>query len=236
MKNLSQLFRNAGLLLFLACLPLSFASAQTEEDLENKRDLQQIDRDHDKIIKLHPLHYGEIFLSYEKVRTPNISNEFGLSYIYKSYFKGDDWFSPEGQTVMGVGLRMSQRYYTSKKKSPPFGFFHGPMFAYRFMVFDRDVFGKQGLSPNDPNFRYVGRFYQNSLDLSYHLGKQFQLSQHFTAEISGGIGARFKLARATSGAEFIKEVIIGHELYSEESSVIVVAPTPQLNVGIGYAF
>ncbi|MHC2991978.1 ABC transporter ATP-binding protein [Pontibacter sp. HJ8] len=237
MNDLSIQFRITGLTFLLVFLSLSFAKAQnTEEEAEERIVRRNIDSDHDKILKLHPLHYGEIFLSYEKIRTSNISNEFGLSYLYKSHMKGDDWWSPEGKDVLGIGIRMSQRYYTSKKKRAPFGFFHGPLFAYRFVVFERNVFGLAGLPPSDPNYRFVGRLYQNTLDLSYHIGNQFQLGRHFTLEISGGIGGRLKYAKATSGAELIEENIIGHVLTSDESAVIAVAPSPQLNLAIGYSF
>ncbi|PKV67046.1 ABC transporter ATP-binding protein [Pontibacter ramchanderi] len=207
----------------------------TEEEREDKMIMTNIDRDHDKILKVHPLHYGEVFVSYERVRAPNISNEFGLSYLYKVHLKDDSWFT-EARDVMGIGIRMSQRYYTSRKKSPPFGFFHGPMFSYRFVVFERNVFDLPDLPPSDPDFRYVGRLYQNALDLSYHLGYQIQLGRHFTTELLGGLGGRVKIANATNGGDLIKENIIGHVVHSDEGAVIAVVPSPQLNFSIGYSF
>ncbi|WP_157578468.1 ABC transporter ATP-binding protein [Pontibacter roseus] len=238
MKETRLLLRLTGLLLLFYCLPLSGVQAQTEreEAAEERELLENIDQDHDKTLKLHPLHYGEIYLSYEKVRAPNISNEFGLSYIYKSYFEGDTWASPEAQDALGIAIRMSQRYYTSKVKKAPFGFFHGPQFNYRFVVFERNVFDLQQLPPSDPNYRFVGRLYQNALDLSYHLGYQFQLGQNFTAELSGGIGGRLKFAKATNGGDLIKENIIGRVLASDEGAVFAITPSPQLNFSIGYSF
>ncbi|MDO6390571.1 ABC transporter ATP-binding protein [Pontibacter sp. BT731] len=229
--------RAIAALLFGSCfLICSAAHAQvTEEEREDRTEMINIDRDHDKTLKIHPLHYGEVFVSYEKVRSPGISNEFGLSYFYKLHLKGDGWTS-NAKDVMGIGIRMSQRYYTSKKKSPPFGFFHGPMFSYRFIVFERNVFDLPDLPPSDPDFRYVGRLYQNALDLSYHLGYQFRLGRHFTTELSGGLGGRVKIANATNGGDLIKENIIGHVVHSDEGAVITVGPSPQLNFSIGYSF
>lgn len=221
----------------LFCFTVSgTAYAQVEEqEREDRAEMANIDRDHDRIWKIHPLHYGEIFVSYEKVREPNVSNEFGLSYLYKSYFKGDGW-TPEAKDVLGIGVRMSQRYYTSKKKQAPFGFFHGPMFSYRFLVFERNVFDQPELPPSDPDFRLVGRMYQNALDLSYHLGYQFQLGRHFTAELSGGLGGRVKFAIARNGGDLIEQNIIGHVVLADEGAVISVGPSPQLNFSIGYSF
>ncbi|MBX0333813.1 ABC transporter ATP-binding protein [Pontibacter sp. HSC-14F20] len=236
---MKQLFakHTIAALLFTCCFLICFvAQAQeTEQEREDRTIMMNIDRDHDKTIKLHPLHYGEVFVSYEKVRAPSVSNEFGLSYFYKLHMKGDGW-TTNTKDVLGIGIRMSQRYYTSKKKPAPFGFFHGPMFSYRFIVFERNVFDLPDLPPNDPDFRYVGRLYQNALDLSYHLGYQFQLGRHFTTELSGGIGGRVKIANATNGADLIKENIIGHVVHSDDGAVITVGPSPQLNFSIGYSF
>jgi hypothetical protein len=222
---------------FLICLlALGKAHGQIEEQQrEDRAEMINIDRDHDKTIKIHPLHYGEIFVSYEKVRAPNISNEIGISYLYKSYLKGEG-FTPEAKDAMGIAIRMSQRYYTSKKKRAPFGFFHGPMFSYRFTVFERNVFGLPELPPNDPDFRFVGRLYQNVFDLSYHLGYQFQLGRHFTTELSGGLGGRVKFATATNGGDLIEQKIIGHVVHVDEGAVLSVGPSPQLNFSIGYSF
>jgi hypothetical protein len=223
-------------MMLLCFLASGTAHAQIEEqEREDRAEMINIDRDHVRTIKIHPLHYGEIFISYEKVRAPNISNEIGLSYLYKSYFKGDGW-TPEAKDVMGIGIRMSQRYYTSKKKRAPFGFFHGPMFSYRFTVFERNVFDLPELPPSDPDFRFVGRLYQNVFDLSYHLGYQFQLGRHFTTELSGGLGGRVKFATATNGGDLIEQNIIGHVVHSDEGAVLSVGPSPQLNFSIGYSF
>ncbi|SIT89948.1 ABC transporter ATP-binding protein [Pontibacter indicus] len=230
--------RSPALFLLFSCcfLICSVAHAQdTEQEREDRMLMMNIDRDHDKTIKIHPLHYGEVFVSYEKVRSPNISNEFGLSYFYKIHLKDDGWLT-EARDVMGIGLRMSQRYYTSKKKSAPFGFFHGPMFSYRFIVFERNVFDLPDVPPSDPDFRYVGRLYQNAVDLSYHLGYQFQLGRHFTTELSGGLGGRIKIANATNGGDLIEQNIIGHVVHSDDGAVVTVGPSPQLNFSIGYSF
>jgi hypothetical protein len=229
------LLRWTGMLLIVLSFSPGSALGQTTQEAEDRNEMQNIDRDHDKTLKLHPLHYGEIFLSYEKVRAPQLSNEFGLSYLYKGYLKGDGW-TPEAKDVMGIGVRMSQRYYTSKKKLAPFGFFHGPMFGYRFVVFEENVFGLPELPPDDPDYTYVGRLYQNSLDLSYHLGGQFQMGRQFTVEISGGLGGRLKFAKATNGGGLIETAIIGHVVHADESTVVAVVPSPQLNFGIGYSF
>ncbi|WP_299705834.1 ABC transporter ATP-binding protein [uncultured Pontibacter sp.] len=222
-------------LLFCIAVPSEAIAQIEEQEKEDRAEMINIDRDHDRVLKIHPLHYGEIFVSYEKVRAPNISNEFGLSYFYKLHMKGDGW-STNIKDVMGIGIRMSQRYYTSKKKRAPFGFFHGPMFSYRFIVFERNVFDLPDLPPSDPDYRFVGRLYQNALDLSYHLGYQFQLGQHFTTELSGGLGGRVKFAIARNGGDLIEQNIIGHVVHADEGAVFSVGPSPQLNFSIGYSF
>ncbi|WP_230392205.1 ABC transporter ATP-binding protein [Pontibacter sp. FD36] len=229
--------RPTAALVFFYCFMICTAThAQvTEQEREDRAEMANIDQDHDKVFKIHPLHYGEVFVSYEKVRAPGISNEFGLNYFYKLHMKGDGW-STNIKDVMGIGIRMSQRYYTSKKKPAPFGFFHGPMFSYRFIVFERNVFDLPDVPPSDPDFRYVGRLYQNAIDLSYHLGYQFRLGRHFTTELSGGLGGRVKIANATNGGDLIRENIIGHVMHSDEGAVFTVGPSPQLNFSIGYSF
>lgn len=236
MERRHTLLLPTALLCFFYMITSNTMHAQTaEEAKEDRAEMLNIDREHDRVFKIHPLHYGEIFISYEKVRAPDISNEFGLSYFYKLHMKGDGW-STNAKDVMGIGIRMSQRYYPSKQKRAPFGFFHGPMFSYRFIVFERNVFDLPDLPPNDPDFRYVGRLYQNVLDLSYHLGYQFRLGRHFTTEVSGGLGVRGKFATARNGADLIKENIIGHVVHSDDAAVVTVGPSPQLNFSIGYSF
>ena len=190
---------------------------------------------HDHIIKLRPLEIGQIGIAFEKLRTSRVSNEISVGYIYKSYLNGTG-FMPEDKKVDGVSIRMSQKHYTSEKLEAPFGFYHGPAFGYRLLIFERDAFGMESMSPSDPNYRKVGRLYQNSLDLSYQIGGQFQLGKHFTTELGLGLGARLKLARSVGGEELLLERIIGHSLVSEKNSAVFVVPMPQLNFSLGYSF
>ncbi len=220
-----------SLVIFCFAVP-RLGLGQINQEQEDRAEMRSIDREHDRILKIHPLHPGEIFLSYEKVRAPGVSNEFGLSYLYKVHVKGDGWLT-NAKDVMGIGVRMSQRRYTSNKRQAPFGFFHGPMFQYRFMVFERNVFE---LPPEEMQARYIGRMYQNVLDLSYHLGYQFQLGRHFTTEVSGGLGARAKFGIARNGGELMEGIMIGHVLRADEGSVLTAGPSPQLNFAIGYSF
>lgn len=228
MKNFSFTF---ALVILCVAIP-RLGLGQVIQEQEDRGEMRNIDRAHDRILKIHPLHYGEIFVSYEKVRTPDVSNEFGLSYLYKLHMKGEGW-STNMKDVMGIGVRMSQRHYPSKKLRAPFGFFHGPMFQYRFIVFERNVFD---LPPEEMQARYIGRMYQNVLDLSYHLGYQFQLGRHFTTELSGGLGARAKFGIARNGGELMQNIMIGHVVRADEGSVLTVGPSPQLNFAIGYSF
>ncbi|AKD02944.1 hypothetical protein POKO110462_01685 [Pontibacter korlensis] len=216
--------------LALLVLPLSHTLAQdTNEGLI-------INPKHDRILKLHPLQVGEVYISYEKMRSNYISNEFGLSYVYQGYLKSDD-FLPEGVKVGGVHVRMSQRYYTSKKQDGvPFGFFHGPLFGYRFMAFEENVFDRPMQDPADPDYQFVGRLYQNSLELSYQLGGQFLLGKQLTMEVSGALGARLKYALAKGAGDLLTENIIGHTLVAEDNSAIFIVPSPQLNISVGYSF
>ncbi len=226
--------------LLLLLLPFGYTQAQTleeEEELEEEelQEIRNIDHDHDRLFKLHPLQFGEVYLAYEKVRAPRISNEIGLGYVYSSGLKGDMWF-PENKKTTGIAVRMSQRYYPTKKKLAPFGFFHGPMFGYKFLAFEENVFGLHELPPDDPNYKFVGRLYQNSLELNYQLGGQFMLSNHLTLEIAGGLGGRLKYARAVGGEQEMLDTIIGHVLTSDENSVIAAVPTPHLKISIGLAY
>ncbi len=219
-------------------LTAGVAQAQDEEQDIDTPEISEIDTAHDRIIKVHPLQIGEIYFSFEKLRTERVANEYGIGYIYKSYLKGetDDWEDYEAKNVMGVAIHMSQRYYNTKKRTAPFGLFWGPVFGYRFMVFEENVFELPEQDPSSPDYRFVGRLYQNSLDLSYQLGGQFLLGQHFTLELAGSLGGRVKYARATSADELLPEHIIGHELASDESSYIAATPLGQLKFSVGYSF
>lgn len=227
MKDSKKYSLRAFWLMLLLMLPLSHTFAQ------DSNDDSLIDPKYDRILKLHPLQIGEVYLSYEKMRSNTVSNELGLSYVYRSYLKSGD-FLPDDVKVNGVHVRMSQRYYTSRKREGvPFGFFHGPLFGYRFMVFEESVFDRP---LEDPNSRFVGRLYQNSLELNYQLGGQFLLGGRFTAEVSAALGARLKYALAKGADELLTENIIGHALVAEENSAIFIVPSPQLNVSVGYTF
>ncbi|RIJ37786.1 ABC transporter ATP-binding protein [Pontibacter oryzae] len=227
--------RLACLLLALLLLPLGAAMAQHISAPHQEEELQ-VNPDHDRIIKLHPLQLGEVYLSYEKMRADRVSNEFGLSYIYKAYLDGSSFFVENDKAVNGIAIRMSQRHYTSKKRrGTPFGFFHGPMFGYRFMAFEDNALEVEQ-DPSSPDYRYVGRLYQNSLELNYQLGWQFKLGQQFTGEVSGALGGRVKYALAKGAGDLLADYIIGHELVTEENSAIFVVPSPQLNISVGYSF
>lgn len=190
-----------------------------------------IDQSHDLTYKLQPLLFGEVRLSYEKVRAPQVSNEYGIGYIYKAFLKdGGDFPDYEAKNVKGVSVRMSQRHYTSKKQKAPFGFFHGPLFGYRFMVFEEDVFGMAD-SP-----RRIGRLYQNAADLSYQLGSQFLLNDHFTLEIAGSLGGRIKYGRSTGAEELLENNIIGYHFRKDRDSILSGAPLLQLKLAVGYSF
>lgn len=218
-------------------LPLLLLLALTPAFAQDNRDEPFINKESDRILKLHPLQIGEVYLSYEKMRTERTSNEFGLSYVYRAYFEGDKFFAPEDVNVQGIHIRMSQRHYTSQKHAgSPFGFFHGPMFGYRFMVFEENVFGLPEQDPNSPDYQFVGRLYQNTLELNYQIGAQFKLGRHFTTEVSAALGGRLKYALSKGAGELLPDNIIGHELVAEENSAIFVVPSPQLNVSVGYAF
>ncbi|WP_276499561.1 ABC transporter ATP-binding protein [Pontibacter litorisediminis] len=229
MRNSKYVF-GATWLVLLLMLPLRHTLAQ-------RADAEALpDTAYSRILKIHPLQIGEVYFSYEKMRTDRISNEFGLSYVYRGYLKSDD-FLPDDVKVSGMHIRMSQRYYTSKKHDGvPFGFFHGPMFGYRFMAFEEGVFDSPFEEPGNTFGRQVGRLYQNSLELNYQLGGQFLLGKHFTMEVSAALGARLKYALAKGADELLPENIIGHALVAEQNSAIFIVPSPQLNISAGYTF
>ena len=222
----------------LALLVGAAATAQAQDQDLDAPDIRQIDKAHDHILKLHPLQAGEVYLSIEKLRTERVSNEYGLGFIYKSFLKGetDDWQDFEAKDVKGIAVHMSQRHYTSNKKQAPFGFFHGPVFGYRFLVFEKNVFDLPEQDPTSPNYRFVGRLYQNSLDLSYRIGAQFLAGNHFTFEVAGSLGGRVKYAKATGADELLPQHIIGHEVHHDESSMVAATPLAQLKLSVGYSF
>lgn len=227
-------------LLWLAAiliLPIGTANAQKHEyeDLDEPES-KVINPEHDKIIKFRPLDIGQVSFSYEKLRTSKVSNEIVVSYIYKAFFK--DGFIPQDKKVNGIGIQMSQRHYTSKKKESPFGFYHGPKFGASLAVFEKDVFGEQYSNPSSDNF--VGRLTQNSIDLGYLIGGQFQLGKHMTLDIGGSLGGRLKYANANGaekdGLNLLTQNIIGHELKTDQNSAIFWVPLPQLHFSVGYSF
>ncbi|OKL40669.1 hypothetical protein [Pontibacter flavimaris] len=228
MRNSKYVFATLWLVLLMLPLRHTLAQDTTEAVL--------MDPAHDRILKLHPLQMGEVYISYEKMRTERISNEFGLSYVYRGYLKSED-FLPDDVKVGGVHIRMSQRYYTSKKHDGvPLGFFHGPMFGYRFMAFEEGALDSPFEDPDNSFGRQVGRLYQNTLELNYQLGGQFLVGKKLTVEVSAALGARLKYALAKGADELLTENIIGHALVAEQNSAIFITPSPQLNVSVGYSF
>ena len=235
MKNTKSYSRLLWLIIMML-LPLSAVQAQQEEGLVQEPESRVINTDHDRIIKFRPFDIGQISFAYEKLRSERVSNELGISYVYRTYFKDDFPFGLKEADVAGVHIRMSQRHYTSKKRMAPFGFYHGPTFGYRLMIFDKNVFGQEDVPPTDPNYKYVGRLYQNSLDLGYQIGWQLQLGRHFTTEVGIGAGGRIKYARSVGAEELLTENIIGHAVTAERNSAVFVVPLPQVNFSVGYSF
>ncbi|MFD2513838.1 ABC transporter ATP-binding protein [Pontibacter locisalis] len=202
-----------------------------EESWEEVEPDTVIDAAHDLILKLQPLLIGEVRLSYEKLRVAKVSNEYGIGYVYRAFLKEDGSYTAlDGKRVNGVSIRMSQRHYTTKKQKAPFGFFHGPLFGYRFLVFEKDALGVTDAS------RSIGRLYQNSMDLSYQLGWQLLLDDHFTMEVAGSLGGRAKYARATGAEELLVDNIYGHHLMQDRDAIFSVVPLPQLKLSVGYSF
>jgi hypothetical protein len=234
MRNM-KLFSCLVWLAAVLILPIGTVQAQKHiyEDLDEPES-KVINPEHDRILKLRPLDIGQISFSYEKLRTSKVSNELVVSYIYKGYFKNG--FIPEDKKVNGVGFQMSQRHYTSKKKESPFGFYHGPKFGASLQVFEKDVFGKEYSDPSSDNF--VGRLTQNSLDLSYQIGGQFQLGKHLTLDVGGSLGGRIKYANADGAEELqlLSQNIIGHALRTDQNSAIFWVPLPQFHFSVGYSF
>ncbi|PRY10974.1 hypothetical protein CLV24_112101 [Pontibacter ummariensis] len=214
---------------WLALLMLSFVPSFGQQD--EAPFVPQ--RAYTHVIKLHPLQLGEVYLSYEKMRTEHISHEFGFSYVYSSYVKGDDYI-PDNVKVSGLHVRMSQRCYTSKKHGPvPLGFFHGPLFGYQLLAYDEHVFGEAEQAPNQ---RELGRMYLNALELNYQAGGQFKLNQHLTMELAMALGGRLKYVRAENADKLLTTYTIGHALIAEKNSAMFLVPSPQLNISLGYSF
>ncbi|WP_161889460.1 ABC transporter ATP-binding protein [Pontibacter russatus] len=225
--------RVGQLLLVIALLWMPLTQVQAQDGYEDDMEEEEVERY--RVLKVNPFQLGDVSLSYEKMRTNRISNEIAFSYIYRSFLQGDGGL-PEDVRVQGAGIRMSQRKYSNKASGKPYGFFHGFVFGYRFMAFEEGVFGLPEHAPGDPDYRLVGRLYQNSLDLSYQLGVQFRLSEHLTAEAAGALGARAKYALAKNAGALLTDNIIGHALVAEDNSAVFVVPAPQLILSVGYAF
>ncbi|MHA6249453.1 ABC transporter ATP-binding protein [Pontibacter sp. CAU 1760] len=241
-------------MIVMLSLPLFAAQAQ---DLDL---IQEVDPSYNRVLKVRPVQLGMISISSEKLRMNRVSNEYSLGYIYKAYlgntsgsffedmiakksadgtqepgFTADDFELKEAD-VQGISFVMSQRKYSKKNEGKPFGFFHGPVFGYRFVLFAKDVFEQPEQDPNDPDYKYIGRLYQNSLDLSYRVGAQFRLVGHLTADAGLSIGARAKYAQAKNAGTLITDNIIGYNIMADENSALTVVPLPQLSFSVGYAF
>ena len=78
------------------------AARKTVEDDEEEEEVERY-----RVLKVNPFQLGDVSLSYEKMRTERISNEFGLSYVYQGYLKSDD-FLPDAVSVIGLHVRMSR--------------------------------------------------------------------------------------------------------------------------------
>lgn len=229
-------------MLFTLSFPLFATQAQSLDEH------QQIDPAYNRVFKVRPVQLGMISISSEKLRTTRTSNEYSLGYIYKAYLGNtsetalsnpstlEDGFEPKEADVQGISFVMSQRKYSKKNEGKPLGFFHGPVFGYRFVLFAKDVFDQPEQNPNDPDYKYIGRLYQNSLDLSYRVGAQFRLVGHLTADAGLSIGARAKYAQAKNAGTLITDNIIGYNIIADENSALTVVPLPQLSLSLGYAF
>ncbi|WP_114777342.1 ABC transporter ATP-binding protein [Botryobacter ruber] len=243
MKKINSLFVAACF--FLLLLPLSAVQAQTEDDddYRNEQEYRQkiLAGNPNRILKVHPLQLGEIYLAYERVRAGDVSNELGLSYIYRTYLKdGDSNLSRDkARDTKGLALRMEQRHYTSKEGNAPYGFFHGPFFGYRFLLFDDssyEIFNQPEPDVNDPDARYIGRLFLNTFDLAYRFGYQFRLNKHFALEVAGGLGVRAKYGYSKNANELLQDLFVGKEITSQRNGVLLATALPQFKVALGYSF
>ncbi|MDX5348340.1 MAG: ABC transporter ATP-binding protein [Hymenobacteraceae bacterium] len=189
----------------------------------------------DHVLKYYPTQLGEVHLAYEHVLDTERSNEFGLSYIYKSYANSNTWFGNFEECV-GVGFRMSQRNYTTKKHSAPFGFFYGPAGSYKFVLFHENAIPQYRYDSNGNIIGGVGRVTQHSLALQYLIGYHVVPWGRLSLEIVGGLGGRLIVGRARGGEQDLDNFIIGHTLKSDRHTVIKATPAPTLNAAVGWAF
>jgi hypothetical protein len=228
MRGTKSCLRTTGLLLlmFLA----ENATAQVDS-LKVMRMDSTIGTTYLLIYKIQPLLIGEIRVSYEKVRVTKVSNEYSLGYIYKAYLKGRGSFPDfDAKKVKGISIRMSQRHYTSKEHNDPFGFFHGPLFGFRFIAFEQNALRR--INP----LEYAGRLYQTSVDLNYQIGAQQHLGSHLTMEVSGSLGGRVKFSKAATTEDILEDNLYGYHFLKDSDSVFSVVPLPQIKFSVGYIF
>src|SRR6478609_4637798 len=179
---------------FLFLLPL-FSFAQDDENWNQT---------YHGAIKVRPLQFGEIYVSWENIKHEDQSNEIGLGFIYKTFVGTSEqdkntlgspykaFLDEEKYTISdaaGIVVRMSQRNYSSKTRDIPEGFYYGPVYMYRFIAHDPDLLRT---FPNE----VIGRMYEHVLSFHYQIGYQFILGKHFSVEPYFGAGVRGKYATA----------------------------------------
>ncbi|HSI91798.1 MAG TPA: hypothetical protein VK927_11825 [Adhaeribacter sp.] len=225
--------------LLALCLPVMPAAAQTDYGTGPT---------YSRVWKIRPLQFGEIYLSYEKVKELDQTNEIGIGYIYKSFVGASSRDSLTGTALTGfysnfldeedyvisdcdgIVVRMSQRNYPSAIRPAPAGFYYGPAFMYRFIAFRNDLlFDFPG--------EVVGRMYQHVLGFHYQVGYQAIVVKHLSLEVFGGLGARAKMTTARLSKGRVEERVIAPLKFGRDNNTVVsAAPSLHLNVSLGLAF
>jgi hypothetical protein len=196
-------------------------------------------------VKVRPLQFGEVYVSWENIKFEDQSNEIGLGFIYKTFVGTSEkdrntlespynsFLDEEKYTISdaaGIVMRMSQRNYTSKIHEIPEGFYYGPVYMYRFIAHDPDLL-------RTFENEVIGRMYEHVISFHYQIGYQFILGKHFSVEPYFGAGVRGKYATAKiSKGRTEERVIAPIKITPETNSTIAVAPSLNLNFSIGYVF
>jgi hypothetical protein len=223
-------------LLVLFSIILSFQTMAQQNGAE---------KDYYGVIKVRPLQYGEYFVSWERVKEKDQTNEIGLGYIHSSFVRAVDkdrntlsgfysHFLDEEEYVdsdaNGLIMRMSQRNYTVSDKDAPEGFYYGPVVTFRFIAFDKDLL-------REFKDEVIGRMYQYVLAFHYQVGYQKLIGKHLSMEVFGGLGVRAKMATAKISKGRTEDRIIGPLKFApDDNSTLAGAPALHLNVSVGYAF
>lgn len=177
------------------------------------------------LLKTAPVHLEEVNLSYERLRRPNRSVQFGLGYLYQAHVNAGSAGEPVARRVNGFALRVSRRTYSGRQRTGPEGGYRGPMAMYRYMAFP----------PSSRNEHLI----QQVAALQYMWGKQRIFANWLVVDGYVGLGGRNKYAYERNGdsrEDMYRNGLFGILAASGPTHVILLGPSVHLNLSVGVAF